>query len=37
MFKNIIGIEAYHVVPTAPDYSVAKAMADELGGFILAE
>ena len=29
--------EAYHVVPTAPVYSVAKAKADELGGFILAE
>lgn len=29
--------EANHVVPTAPDYSDAKAMADELGGFILAE
>ena len=29
--------EANHVVPTAPVYSVAKAMADELGGFILAE
>lgn len=29
--------ETYHVVSTAPDYSVAKAMADELGGFILAE
>ena len=29
--------EAYHVVSTAPVYSVAKAMADELGGFILAE
>lgn len=29
--------ETYHVVPNAPDYSVAKAMADELGGFILAE
>ena len=29
--------EANHVVPTAPVYSVAKAKADELGGFILAE
>ena len=29
--------ETYHVVSTAPVYSVAKAMADELGGFILAE
>lgn len=29
--------EAHHVVPTAPVYSVAKAKADELGGFILAE
>lgn len=29
--------EANHVVSTAPVYSVAKAMADELGGFILAE
>lgn len=29
--------EANHVVPTAPDYSDAKAMADELGGFSLAE
>lgn len=29
--------EAYHVVLTAPVYSVAKAKADELGGFILAE
>lgn len=29
--------ETYHVVSNAPVYSVAKAMADELGGFILAE
>ena len=29
--------EANHVVPTTPVYSVAKAKADELGGFILAE
>ena len=29
--------ETYHVVSNAPDYSVAKAKADELGGFILAE
>ena len=29
--------ETYHVVPTAPVYSVAKAKADELGGFSLAE